>query len=186
MRGVSPAGITSTVAASITRNATNTDTPIAPPITPTQHAVVNAWCLGRDELCWHPVRNYYRDFTAQNFSLARWRFVLHISRMKRITRKDLNQLMAIVAERLHRPAQAYRREHDGKLTANVGALLLTHAGVYGGWDLVEIDNDGGGQHSLIGNTFGGRGRLKAHEMESFMLGMLAGLDRLPQRKAGAA
>jgi hypothetical protein len=55
--------------------------------------------------------------------------------------------------------------------------MLGNAPCYGGWDLVEITNDTGGESSLIGNTFGGRGRISSHEMETFLLGMLAALDR---------
>lgn len=56
---------------------------------------------------------------------------------------------------------------------NVGALELNHQKEYGGYDLVEIANDKGGERSLLGNSFPGGQRLTAREMANFLAGMLA-------------
>lgn len=99
--------------------------------------------------------------------------------MTRTTRKDLERLVARVTRLQQRPEAAYVKGEDGKYHCQVGALQLDHNSCYGGWDLVEMVNGSGGQQSLIGNTFAGRGRLSAHEMESFLLGMLSALNYHP-------
>jgi len=98
--------------------------------------------------------------------------------MARVSRARLENLVKIVAEKQGRPLApwAYTTESANRLRGQRGALQLDHNPIYGGWDLVEIANESGGENSLIGNTFGGRGRLNAHEMESFLLGMLAALQ----------
>lgn len=89
--------------------------------------------------------------------------------------KRLEQLRDILAKLQGRPPKAWEPRPDGKGSlAVVGALILDHNSIYGGWDLCEMVNESGGEHSLIGNTFAGRGRLKAHEMESFLLGAIFG------------
>jgi hypothetical protein len=99
----------------------------------------------------------------------------------RTTRKDLERLRERVAKLQGRPMESWTKqtpttETPFQLKANIGAIHLDHNATYGGWDLCEIVNEHGGEHSLIGNTFAGRGRLNAHEMESFLLGMLAVLE----------
>lgn len=96
--------------------------------------------------------------------------------MTRTTRKDLQRLVDRLTALQGRPNESWDKQPDGKYHANYGALHLDHNSIYGGWDLVEIVNESGGEHSLIGNTFAGRGRLNAHEMQSFLLGMLLGLE----------
>lgn len=92
----------------------------------------------------------------------------------RISRKRLESLVKIVSELQGRPLRVWN-QIDGKNVSSRGAIHLDHAPCYGGWDLVEICNDGGGESSLIGNTFGGRGRVSAHEIETFLLGMYTAL-----------
>ncbi len=94
---------------------------------------------------------------------------------RRVSRKRLEFLVEQVVKLQGRPAVTWTRA-EGKNIASVGAIHLDYAAVYGGWDLVELQNEAGGQDSLVGNTFGGRGRLKSHEMESFLLGMLKGIE----------
>lgn len=60
---------------------------------------------------------------------------------------------------------------------NPGAIYLDHNASYGGWDLCEITNPQGGEASLVNNTFGGSGRLKAREMQLFLQGMLLGIRK---------
>ena len=92
------------------------------------------------------------------------------------SRKHLDALVADIAKLQGRPAECWVRNADGTLKSNQGALHLNYASCYGGFDLVEICNTAGGESSLIGNTFCGRGRLKAHEMETFLLGMIAAIE----------
>ena len=94
----------------------------------------------------------------------------------RTTRKDLERLLDQVVTAMGRPKEHWRKR-EGGYAAVIGSMHLDHAGVYGGWDLCEI-MEGGGEDSLIGNTFAGRGRLRAHEMETFLLGMLAMAERM--------
>jgi hypothetical protein len=94
----------------------------------------------------------------------------------RVTRTRLQHLLDEVVKATARPAEPWRRV-GGKNVANVGALHLDYNECYGGWDCVEIQNTSGGEDSLIGNTFAGRGRLKAHEMETFLIGVLWGLKQ---------
>lgn len=95
----------------------------------------------------------------------------------RVKTSDLQRLVDEISRKQGRPLKPWTPRADGKgSVANVGALYLDCNGIYGGWDLCEILNPGGGTHSLIGNTFAGRGRLPGHEMESFLMGMLAGLE----------
>jgi hypothetical protein len=95
---------------------------------------------------------------------------------RRVTEKRLQQLVYRVVELQGRPVTG-SSGHGETQKANVGSIHLDHASCYGGWDLVEITSDRGSEESLVGNTFGGRGRLSSHEMETFLLGMLAVLDR---------
>ncbi len=93
----------------------------------------------------------------------------------RVTKKRLENLAVAVAAKLERPNVNWIRKGKRNI-GQVGSLYLDNNPHYGGWDLLEIQNVSGGVTSLIGNTFGGRGRLKAKEMESFLLGMLTALD----------
>ena len=94
----------------------------------------------------------------------------------RTSRKRLDALVAQIATLQGRPKECWAVVSPRGNKSNPGALHLDHAPCYGGFDLVEICNDKGGESSLIGNTFGGRGRLSAKEMETFLLGMLTALQ----------
>ena len=100
----------------------------------------------------------------------------------RVSRKRLESLVSRVVALEGRPVEWWTGK-DSRRGSNPGALRLDHAPIYGGWDLVECVNDKGGEDSLIGNTFAGRGRLSAHEMETFLLGMLRVLEYHPRGKA---
>ncbi len=93
----------------------------------------------------------------------------------RVSRKRLKTLKNRVASLQDRPHDVWVRQANGKLKANVGALHLDYVSMYGGWDLVEITNKHGGENSL----FTGHRRLKAYEMETFLLGMLSVLEHQP-------
>lgn len=99
--------------------------------------------------------------------------------MARVSRQQLQRLVDRIITLQNRPAKSYVRTAEGKNVAQVGHIHLDHAAVYGGWDLVEVLTTSGGQESMIGNTFGGRGRVNAHEMETFLLGMLHALEIKP-------
>jgi hypothetical protein len=89
----------------------------------------------------------------------------------RISRKQLEAMLAELAELQQRPAATYTRYEDGRYHANKGALHLDLATVYGGWDAVVITNAGGGEASICGNgPFGSR--LSRREMYYFLLGAL--------------
>jgi hypothetical protein len=92
------------------------------------------------------------------------------------TRKQLDRLVTLVSSLQKRPVKVWEKRQDGTLYSNIKALHLDYAACYGGYDLVEIVNERGGERSLVGNTFCGRGRLKAKEMETFLLGMIAVLE----------
>lgn len=96
--------------------------------------------------------------------------------MARVSRQRLEHLVDILAELQGRPTGRVWIQEDGKNKARIGHLKLDHNTMYGGWDLVEILTESGGEESLIGNTFAGRGRLKAHEMETWLIGALWALE----------
>ena len=98
--------------------------------------------------------------------------------MERIRKTRLERLAAQVNKELGRPERFWDYS-DGRNIAHVGHISTNNAPIYGGWDLVEVTSESGGERSIIGNNGpGDRGRLKAHEMESFLLGMLAAIERL--------
>lgn len=89
----------------------------------------------------------------------------------RVSKKHLQNLLDFISQKLGRPSQSLVNKQW-----QIGALHLEYVACYGGWDMCEIINDKGAEHSLIGNTFGGRGRLTSREMETFLLGMMAALE----------
>jgi hypothetical protein len=92
-----------------------------------------------------------------------------------ITKKDLQRKVDFIVNKLGLPKEGWTQDIDGN-KANVGHIALDHNAIYGGWDLNQIMNESGGINSWIGNDFAGRGRLKAHEMETFLLGVVKGLE----------
>ncbi len=100
----------------------------------------------------------------------------HAITIMRTSKQDLQKLVDAISEKQGRPSAELRGDMKTGVRSNPGALRLDHNAYYGGWDLLEYTNDRVCDASLIGNTFAGRGRLKAHEMESFLLGMLAAIN----------
>ena len=91
---------------------------------------------------------------------------------KRVSRERLFRLAAKISDLQGRPVDMWARA--GNMA--IGHLKLDHNSAYGGWDLVEITSKTGGESSLVDNNLGGRGRLTAFEMESFLLGMICALE----------
>ncbi len=70
----------------------------------------------------------------------------------RTTRREIDGLVAILANRLGRPSQ--KNDGLGYVDATgyhvrVGALFADYAPVYGGYSLREIVNEGGGEHEWL-------------------------------------
>lgn len=94
----------------------------------------------------------------------------------RVTWNRLEVLLGSVVTALGLPVKVLE-VINGQIYWNVGALRLDFNENYGGWDLEQVIGDHGVVESLVGNCFAGTGRLKAREMELFLLGMLAALER---------
>lgn len=62
--------------------------------------------------------------------------------MARITRKDLEPLVARLNRETNSPMDPWTRGEDGKLRANIGNFHLS--GAYGGWSLHRMVNESGG------------------------------------------
>lgn len=85
-------------------------------------------------------------------------------------RINLSDLQA-VCNRINRitgnAIEAYTRNDDGKLTANIGTYTLDSA--YGGWQLVQIVNDAGGVRSITIDYIPKRELY--HQMQAFLSGL---------------
>lgn len=67
--------------------------------------------------------------------------------MERITQKHLEALVARINTALNRPQTPYTKNADGTFTANLGNFHLDYA--YGGVQLEEMLNDGGGVRTVL-------------------------------------
>jgi hypothetical protein len=85
-----------------------------------------------------------------------------------MNRKQLDQSVAHLNERLNRPETAYTRI-DGQLKGNVGHLFLDHAACYGGYRLSEMHNEGGGQCGF--NDGGTSARMSNKEISAYLKGI---------------
>jgi hypothetical protein len=77
---------------------------------------------------------------------------------ERYTHKDCERAVKRLAELLGKPTDAYGKDDDGKLQANIGAWYLDYNSIYGGAIINEIVNKGGGiTHPM------GEGRMKPYD-----------------------
>jgi hypothetical protein len=70
--------------------------------------------------------------------------------MYRILKKDIEKKFARVVTLLNLPkGQIWKRdEATGTMKARVGAVLLDYAPMYGGYQMRQITNEGGGETNL--------------------------------------
>lgn len=78
--------------------------------------------------------------------------------MERTSRKQLDSLVYQLNVRLNRPLTRFKTNQPGS-RMNIGHFMLDHNPSYGGYQLVEIDNESGGERT----HFSGR-RFSAQEM----------------------
>lgn len=89
----------------------------------------------------------------------------------KITRKDLQRMVIQLSKLQNRPLQAFEPREEGKpLKQNKGFLHLDFAACYGGYDLVEFSERG--ENSIVGNNFGGTGRMTLREMYRWLDGAI--------------
>lgn len=94
----------------------------------------------------------------------------------RITRRYLESLLDHYCRVSGTPRETWIRNVDGTISPVIGSLSLNYAACYGGYDLVRLE-DQGGEHSLIGNTIFGTGRMTPREMRAFLEGMIYEAER---------
>lgn len=95
--------------------------------------------------------------------------------MGRITPADVERQLRTLNADLSRPATAYSLDEQGHSHANPGHLCLS--GAYGGWQVQEIVNTGGGIRNLT------QGYAPLREVSTFLDGMSAALSLLLPRDA---
>ena len=88
--------------------------------------------------------------------------------MERITIRDLEGMVSRLNRLTGQIDAAYTRGDDGKLRANVGSYTLS--GAYGGWELEQIVNEGGGVTCPIGP-----GHLPKRELYGKLHAFIAGI-----------
>lgn len=86
--------------------------------------------------------------------------------MTRVTRKDLDAIVARINRMTDSPAEPYRKEGD-RYVANVGNYHLS--GAYGGWALHQIVTDGGGVRDVLQS-----GHVPARELQGLLFAYIAG------------
>lgn len=70
----------------------------------------------------------------------------------RYTRKFIDARFAMAMDAIGAPHGAtYTRQADGTLKANVGTHMIDHNGVYGGYVIGKIVNEGGGESRPFGD-----------------------------------
>ena len=89
----------------------------------------------------------------------------------RITRKVLEQQVANINEDLGFATEAYTKGADGKYRANVGTYVLNHSGIYGGYEITQLCNEGGGCREIFYH-----GRVSAKEMHHILTVYREGLN----------
>lgn len=100
----------------------------------------------------------------------------------RIKRKDLQRMIVHLSKLQGRPLEAYQPREEGKpLKQNKGFLHLDFAACYGGYDLVEFTERG--EASIVGNNFGGTGRLTLQEMYRWLDGAIWAIENEQTRNA---
>lgn len=88
--------------------------------------------------------------------------------MGRITIKTLRAVCANLNRMTGSPMEPYKRDADGKLTAQIGCYIIDCA--YGGYQLARIMNECGGQTSPFGLGFG-TARETYDKMRAYMAGL---------------
>lgn len=86
--------------------------------------------------------------------------------MTRVTRKDLEAIVARINRMTDSPAEPYRKEGD-RYIANVGNYHLS--GAYGGWALHQMGNESGGTRDVLQS-----GHVPARELQGLMFAYIAG------------
>lgn len=89
--------------------------------------------------------------------------------MKRITMDDLECVVRRINITTKSPLDAWHKNKDGKLIANIGNYHLD--GAYGGWKLVRHISEGGGITEAIHTGF-----VSKRELYTAMHAYLNGLD----------
>ena len=89
--------------------------------------------------------------------------------MERITERDLEGMVTRLNGLTGHVNAAYTRGDDGKLRANVGSYTLS--GAYGGWELQQITNEGGGVTCPIG-----MGHLPKRELYGKLHAFIIGIE----------
>lgn len=67
--------------------------------------------------------------------------------MERTTKAQLTAMVLQLNQKLNRPLVAWSKGTTGRLKSNPGHLMLDHNSCYGGYQLVEIDNESGGERT---------------------------------------
>ena len=65
---------------------------------------------------------------------------------------------------------AWRRDEQGNNRAIIGATFIENVPIYGGWQINQIANEGGGQNTLLPR------RMKAAELDAWFSGVEFGFD----------
>lgn len=100
----------------------------------------------------------------------------------KITRKDLQRMIVHLSKLQNRPLEAFEPREEGKpLKQRKGFLHLDFAACYGGYDLVEFSERG--ENSLIGNNFGGTGRMTLREMYRWLDGAIWAVENEQTKNA---
>ena len=89
----------------------------------------------------------------------------------RITRKVLERQVAEINQDLGFATEAYTKGADGKYRANVGTYVLNHSGIYGGYEITQLCNEGGGCREIFYH-----GRVSAKEMHHILTVYREGLN----------
>lgn len=85
----------------------------------------------------------------------------------RTTRKELNTLVEYLATEMGVGTEHYTKVSNHRWKAVMGAIALDHSSVYGGYELHQINSDGGGVKVLSGD------RKTAREMAIWLRGVLS-------------
>jgi hypothetical protein len=97
--------------------------------------------------------------------------------MARILKKDIEKKFAhlIVLMNLPKGKIWTRDEATGTMKARVGAVLLDYAPMYGGYQMRQITNEGGGE-TIFPPSGMWSNRLPTREFAAFLDGMIAVLE----------
>ena len=85
------------------------------------------------------------------------------------TRKDIEKKVTQLNEMLNRPSEYYTDGHS-----NPGHIMVDLSRCYGGYQLQVVSNNGGVDDRIFGLP--GWHRYTAQKMDSFLSGLIAGLE----------